>query len=83
MIRPLLYDILFGLPIDVATPNLYRTFLSQVKENSQILEIGIGTGLTLEKNANLIRSKNIQIHGIDIDDSYLESKVLHAKVEQF
>jgi len=71
MIRPLLYDMLFGLPFDVATPNLYRVFLSRIKENSRVLEVGIGTGLTLEKNADLIKSKNIQIHGIDIDDSYL------------
>jgi len=73
MIRPLLYDILSGLPIDVATPSLYRAFLDQVKENSQVLEIGIGTGLTLEKNADLIKSKNIHVHGIDVDDSYLTS----------
>lgn len=71
MIRPLLYDMLFGLPLEVATPNLYRIFLNHIEENSKVLEVGIGTGLTLEKNADIIKSKNIQIHGIDVDDSYL------------
>ena len=73
MIRSKLYDSLFGLPIDIATPNLYRKFLETIEENVCVLEIGIGTGITLERNAQLIKSKNIKIHGIDINESYLNA----------
>lgn len=73
MIRSKLYDSLFGLPIDIATPNLYREFLETIEENVCVLEIGIGTGITLERNAQLIKSKNIKIHGIDINESYLNA----------
>lgn len=79
MIRSLLYDTLFGLPIEVATPNLYKVFLETVEENVNILEIGIGTGITLEKNAGLIKKKNIKIHGIDINDSYLQACQLRVE----
>ena len=79
MIRSLLYDTLFGLPIEVATPNLYKVFLETVEENVNILEIGIGTGITLEKNADLVKKKNIKIHGIDINDSYLQACQLRVE----
>ena len=80
MIRSMLYDMMFGLPIDIATPNLYKVFLESVEENSKILEIGIGTGLTLERNADIIKRKNIQIHGVDINDAYL--KTCKLKIEK-
>lgn len=79
MIKPLLYDAIFGVPLDVATPNLYKKFLNNIDENSSVLEIGIGTGLTLERNADTILQKNIKIHGIDIDSTYLNSCQLRVE----
>jgi len=70
MIRALIYDTIFGIPTAVATPVLYRTFLNHVPPGSKILEIGIGTGITLWSNADIIKEKQLQILGVDIDKSY-------------
>lgn len=54
------------------TPELYTRMLKTLKPNSSILEIGIGNGICIEKNANQIKAGNFKIVGIDIDQGYLD-----------
>lgn len=50
----------------------YKKVLTKLPENSRILEVGIGNGTCINKNADLIKEKNLHIDGIDIDKDYLE-----------
>ena len=58
--------------LSVSTPYLYRTMLHRLQDNQSILEVGVGTGIPIFKNLDLIKQKNINIHGIDIDKDYTE-----------
>lgn len=66
--RSYMYNIM--LPI---TPHMYRIILSKyIKDNSKILDVGIGNGYCIDITAKLIKKKNLKIDGIDIDDDYLD-----------
>lgn len=53
------------------TSEYYKVLLNEVVENnSNILDIGVGTGKNLVYNKDNIISKNLSIHGIDIDQDY-------------
>lgn len=54
------------------TPFLYEKALTTMFNNTSVLEIGIGNGICIEKNAEKIRSKNLTIKGLDIDKEYLQ-----------
>jgi len=45
--------------------------LEKIPANSKVLDVGIGTGAALVKNADIIRAKNLHVTGIDIDRDYL------------
>jgi len=50
---------------------LYKNVLENLPDKSKILEVGIGNGACIEKNAELIKSRGFEIDGIDIDTEYL------------
>jgi len=62
------------------TRGWYRRVLQHLPAGARMLDVGIGTGGAIARNAELIRSKDICILGIDIDADYLYrcTKVLSA-----
>ena len=54
------------------TPILYQKILTFISPESSILDVGIGNGICIEKNAQLIKEKKLLIKGIDIDEEYLD-----------
>jgi SAM-dependent methyltransferase len=42
-----------------------------VPERARLLDVGIGTGGALLANADLVRTKHLRIHGIDVDAAYV------------
>jgi|694.fasta_scaffold105705_2 ubiquinone/menaquinone biosynthesis C-methylase UbiE len=68
-----IYNNVYDQICGVNTPSFYKkVLLDFVKDNTSILEVGIGNGICLDKNAQLIKNKNLSIFGIDIDADYLE-----------
>jgi ubiquinone/menaquinone biosynthesis C-methylase UbiE len=66
--RAWIYDrALMGL-----TPEWYREVLERMPEGAHLLDIGIGTGGALCRNAKLMIDKDIRVTGVDIDAAYLE-----------
>lgn len=67
------YDYIMGGEFGdkLCTPHLYNEFLQTLPDKSNILEIGIGTGLCLKMNASTIKKKKLKITGIDIDAEYI------------
>lgn len=68
MIRGIIYDTL----ILRLTARWYAAVLDRNPDGAHLLDVGIGTGGALLKNAGLVRQKNLQITGIDIDPDYVE-----------
>ncbi len=65
--RAWLYDrMLMGL-----TAGWYREVLARVPDEASVLDIGIGTGSAIARNAKLVRDKRLRILGLDIDRDYL------------
>ncbi len=66
-VRAWLYDrVLTGL-----TAGWYREVLTRLPAGASLLDVGIGTGSAIARNARLIRAKDIHILGLDIDRDYL------------
>lgn len=66
-LRGLIYDHTFArLTID-----WYRAVLERLPQDAVVLDVGIGTGSAMVANADLIRSKQLQILGLDIDLDYI------------
>jgi SAM-dependent methyltransferase len=66
-VRAWLYDrMLMGL-----TAGWYREVLVRVPDEAALLDIGIGTGSAIARNAKLVRKKRLRILGLDIDRDYL------------
>ncbi|MDD5474921.1 MAG: class I SAM-dependent methyltransferase [Syntrophales bacterium] len=63
---------LYRLIIDDVTDICYSNALDFFPDNSRILDVGIGNGIMLEQYHSLIRSKNLEITGIDINRQYLK-----------
>ena len=56
------------------TKYMYEKVLTdKIVDGSRILEVGIGNGNCLSYNKALIKRKNLQIVGIDIDEEYIDS----------
>mmetsp|Transcript_4235 Transcript_4235/g.6324 ORF Transcript_4235/g.6324 Transcript_4235/m.6324 type:complete len:226 (+) Transcript_4235:56-733(+) len=68
-VRSVIYDRL----ITSFTSNWYQTVLQEIPSKSKLLDVGIGTGAALCKNAKLLEKKDINVIGIDIDGDYLKS----------
>ena len=74
-----IYAAFYDFHID-NTHEMYTIVLNQVPVGSKILEVGIGNGTCVDKNADLIKKKKLHIDGIDIDKEYLE--VCNIKITQ-
>lgn len=54
------------------TTDWYRTVLGRLPAGARVLDVGIGTGSALVRCADLVREKDLQVVGLDIDADYLE-----------
>jgi 2-polyprenyl-3-methyl-5-hydroxy-6-metoxy-1,4-benzoquinol methylase len=52
------------------TEFMNKVFLESIEDKASILDIGIGTGLSMTINHALIKEKGLNIDGIDIDPAY-------------
>ncbi|MBP7148165.1 MAG: methyltransferase domain-containing protein [Acidobacteria bacterium] len=68
MVRSIIYDTLVA-PL---TASWYREVLQRLSPGSRLLDIGIGTGAALSRNAELVRSAGIHVTGLDIDPEYVD-----------
>ena len=68
MIRSRIYDSL----ILRLTSGWYAAVLTRLPTGSHMLDVGIGTAGALLANANLIKDRQLQVTGIDIDADYVE-----------
>lgn len=75
MMRNLLYNLI----INDFTENCYENCLKYFPDSSTILDVGIGNGKMLKRYHRLIKSKNLNITGIDINRVYLNncSRLIH------
>ncbi len=55
------------------TTGWYREVLRRLPPGASILDVGIGTGSALARNAPLVNERDLRIMGIDVDGSYLRS----------
>jgi len=75
-VRAFIYDgVMVGL-----TRSWYASVLARVPRGSKILDVGVGTGGALVTQADVIRSRDLRIIGVDIDEDYL--RTCRARVEQ-
>jgi ubiquinone/menaquinone biosynthesis C-methylase UbiE len=66
-VRAWIYDRAFsGL-----TTNWYREVLKRLPRGARLLDVGIGTGASLARSAQLVRERRLHVVGLDIDDTYL------------
>lgn len=80
-LRQKLYDFIFtNKNFPTSTANLYLKFLQKLEVNTKILDIGVGTGVYFENEdcVKIIKEKNIQIYGIDINES--DIKLANKKI---
>ncbi|OPL11633.1 MAG: hypothetical protein AVO39_04765 [delta proteobacterium MLS_D] len=70
---------LYKLIIDDVTDICYGNCLDFFPRNSRILDVGIGNGIMLETYHRLIKLKNLDITGIDVNRHYLKhcQKMIH------
>lgn len=73
---PEIYDVV----IVKMTSVWYRTVFERVHEGERVLDIGIGTGTALSRNAPLVVKKKLHVVGVDYDRAYVEkcAKVMQA-----
>ena len=62
---------LYQLLINSVTDLCYQNCLAYFADNASILDVGIGNGIMTRKYHRLIKSKNLKITGIDINQNYL------------
>lgn len=65
-------NFLYNVIISDVTKLCYKNCLEHFTENSAILDVGIGNGVMLKNNHQLIKSKNLQITGLDINHNYIK-----------
>lgn len=58
--------------IDRATDHGYRNCLDYFPNGARVLDVGIGNGVMIETYHSLIKSKQLKIIGIDINESYID-----------
>jgi SAM-dependent methyltransferase len=66
--RAWLYDRL----VSGLTAGWYREVLARLPDGARVLDVGIGTGSAVARCADLVRSKDLRIVGVDIDIDYLD-----------
>ncbi len=69
-VRSIVYNNFFGGDNPISTINGFFETLKSIPDGSSVLDVGCGDGIyyTGDTVISLIRSKNITIHSIDIDD---------------
>jgi SAM-dependent methyltransferase len=67
--RAWIYDRVFAR----LTTGWYREVLKRLPKGACILDVGIGTGSALARNALLVNERRLQVVGIDVDGGYLRS----------
>jgi SAM-dependent methyltransferase len=53
------------------TSTWYAEVLGRLPDRARLLDVGIGTGGALVANADLVKKKQLRVHGIDIDADYV------------
>ncbi|MEQ1504968.1 MAG: class I SAM-dependent methyltransferase [Myxococcota bacterium] len=66
--RALIYDAAI-LPL---TTKWYAEVLDRVPRGAHLLDVGIGTGGALARNADVVREKDLHVVGVDIDPDYVQ-----------
>lgn len=51
----------------------YTAVLERLEPGSHVLDVGVGTASALTRNAALLRQRDLQVTGIDIDIDYLKT----------
>ncbi len=88
---------LYKLVINDVTDHCYKNCLNYFPNYSVVMDVGIGNGLMMKKYHSLIKSKNLNIIGIDINKEYLnhcncliriyqledQIKIYHQSVESY
>jgi 2-polyprenyl-3-methyl-5-hydroxy-6-metoxy-1,4-benzoquinol methylase len=67
-VRGLIYDATI-LPL---TSKWYNVVLERLPLGSSLLDVGIGTGGALAKNADTLRERRLRVVGVDIDEDYVK-----------
>jgi ubiquinone/menaquinone biosynthesis C-methylase UbiE len=68
------------------TTIFYKKLLAKFNNNSKVLDVGVGPGLNLLNNKDIVIEKNLHIHGIDIDkqyNDYCKSQVKNQKLGKY
>ena len=92
-----MFNFFYKLILGDVTKLCYRNCLDYFAEGSSVLDVGIGNGLMLEKNHQLIKDKGLSITGLDVNENYIAHcrkliqqfglqdrvRVHHLPVEQF
>lgn len=60
------------------TTEWYRAVLGRLPDGAKVLDVGIGTGAALARSADLVRAKELELVGLDIDADYLRR--CHAEI---
>lgn len=68
-IRSAVYDLIVR-PLTVAH---YVHLFEQLPVRARLLDVGIGTGLMLDRLGGVIREKELRIHGVDVQGPYLRT----------
>lgn len=68
-IPPKIYDVVILNMTEV----WYRTVFSRLPDGTAVLDVGIGTGGALCRCADLVRSKQLRIIGLDYDAAYVDA----------
>jgi SAM-dependent methyltransferase len=54
------------------TTQWYREVLARLPYGARVLDVGIGTGAALARSADVVRAKDLEVIGLDIDPDYLD-----------
>ncbi len=55
------------------TSSWYASVLARLPDGARLLDVGIGTGSALARNADQVHRKDIRVIGVDIDADYVKS----------
>ncbi|MCX6465589.1 MAG: class I SAM-dependent methyltransferase [Pseudonocardiales bacterium] len=61
---------LYDRAITGLTTGWYRAVLERLPDGARVLDVGMGTGGALARNADLVRAKGLHVTGLDIDADY-------------
>ncbi|MCA1743893.1 MAG: class I SAM-dependent methyltransferase [Desulfonatronovibrio sp.] len=67
-----MFNNLYNLIFSDMSKLCYNNCLQLYPESACILDVGIGNGVMIKKNHELIKNKNLKITGLDINRHYLE-----------